>query len=52
MRLATKRRLTVLALAVFVSATARSARPKLGVNLRLLDVPVPGLHGPSADEIP
>lgn len=25
---------------------------KLGVYLRLLDVPVPGLYGPSADEFP
>jgi hypothetical protein len=51
-RLARKRRLTVLAPAVFVTATARPARPKLGVYLRLLDAPVPGLYGPSADELP
>jgi uncharacterized damage-inducible protein DinB len=27
-------------------------RAQLGVYLRLLDVPVPGLYGPSADEMP
>lgn len=27
-------------------------RAQLGVYLRLLDVPVPGLYGPTADEIP
>ena len=27
-------------------------RAQLGVYLRLLDVPVPGLYGPSADELP
>jgi hypothetical protein len=25
-------------------------RAQLGICLRLLDVPIPGMHGPSADE--
>jgi uncharacterized damage-inducible protein DinB len=25
-------------------------RAQLGVNLRLLDIPIPGSYGPSADE--
>lgn len=29
---------------------AGTHRAQLGVYLRLLDVPVPGLYGPSADE--
>lgn len=27
-------------------------RAQLGVYMRMLDVPVPGLYGPSADEFP